>query len=108
MEPKVYRNQKGQVVGELKEGIFRKKVNSSRHRLRIFPAYGLDAHILDDLELSGAKEIRLKETDTKNIYSTTIENFRKHHIAKNLSHGLQVFLPLSKWSVESASQKKLI
>lgn len=95
----ILRNNKGQIAGELTDGIYRKVVDSKKHKFRMFNAYGMDKEIMD--KLSGqCDKVRLLEKDTKNIYETDFESFTKNGIQRNYD-GVQVFLPLKFWLLET-------
>lgn len=71
---KSYRNHRGQVVGELKDGVFRKKVSGEVHLFKNQDAWGIDVTILDDLPPE--TEIRILDKDTQVVYYTTAETFK--------------------------------
>lgn len=98
---------KGKLAGKLDNGIYRKKVISTKHKMKIFDAYGIDKTIVSKLEKLGCKEIRILETDTNIIYSTSFENFLKNGIEKNFD-GKQVFLSIKHFSESNERQKTLI
>jgi hypothetical protein len=95
----ILRNNKGQVAGELRDGIYRKVVDSKRHKMKIYNAYGVDLEILEKMR-GQCEKVRLLEKDTKNIYETSYESFLKNGIQKNYD-GKQVFLPLKFWMLEN-------
>lgn len=101
----ILRNYKGQIAGELRDGIYRKVVERKKHLMKMFDGYGIDKHILDILEKDCTK-IRLLEKDTKKIYETTPGVFMEKGITKNFD-GEQVFLSLKYWVAENTENLTL-
>jgi hypothetical protein len=88
-----YTNKKGQVVGTLKEGIFRKIVNKERHLMKIYDAWGIDYDVLLDLKAKGCTEIRVKETKENVVYTISFGDFfGKAHVS-SFGDGEQAFCP---------------
>lgn len=102
-----YHNGKGKVVGQIVDGIFRKKVDKRKHLMKMFDAWGIDETIFLDLEERGCTEIRIKETTTGTIYTTTPLNFKQNSITRDFD-GVQMFLPLKHWTIEDSKNMKLI
>ena len=107
MPIKNYFNNKGKLAGYLKDNIYRKQVNSKKHKMKIYDAYGISSNIVVELEKEGCEEIRIKETDTEIIYRTSLDNFIKNGIERNFD-GQQIFLPLKYFEVNNEKQKVLI
>ena len=89
---KQFHNNKGQTIGWFKDGIYRKKVKDSCHRMKIFDAYGIESSVINEIK-DKCTEIRILETEDAIIYSTTFENFLEHKIEKDFET-LQMFLPV--------------
>lgn len=104
----LFTNHKGQPVGELLDGVYRKVVNREKHLMRIFNGYGIDSSILERIIEEGCREIRVKETDTGNILSTTPESFMENGVGRDFGDGSQVFLPLKYFEVSDDSTPKMI
>ncbi len=98
---------KGKLAGTLKDGIYRKKVNSIKHKMKMFDAYGVDKRIMLELQKEGCTEIRILETDTQIIYFSSLENFLKNGIEKNFD-GIQIFLPIKFFQVNNSRQAVLV
>lgn len=75
------------------DGIYRKVVDSQKHRLKVMNAYGIDKDILTELTALGTTEIRIRESDTGTVYYIPFEQFMKLGVERNLDT-LQVFLPV--------------
>lgn len=86
----VFHNSKGQMIGNLKDGIFRKVVRGSKHLLKIRNAWGLDSEVVGQLE-GQCKEIRIKDSETGTVFKTSFENFKEHCFEMDFV-GKQTFL----------------
>lgn len=104
---KIFTNLKNQPIGKLKDGIFRKQVSASKHLMKIYNAYALDKDIFEELMDDGCVEIRIKELESGKIYSTKPENFIEHALTKDYGDGVQMFLPLKFWEIDTNKQKAL-
>lgn len=99
MEELIFKNNKGQKVGWLKEGIYRKEVSRKKHLMKLYNAWGIDAGIMEALKKEGCTEIRVKDKDTKAIYSVSYTDFMKNGVAAYFE-GPQYFLPLQFWEIK--------
>lgn len=100
---KIFKNQKGQKIGWLDEhGVFRKVVSSSRHRLKVMDAWGIDKRVVDELDGS-CKEIKIKDDETGIVYHCTFETFKEIGVLRDFV-GEQVFLPLKYFKHESVQK----
>lgn len=97
----IFRNQKGQVTGSLREGIFRKRVQGSKHQLRKPPAYGMDEHIFK--KLPKGTEIRILDIETGLVYKASIDLWSEKGFTQNRGHGLQRFLILEEFETYKAN-----
>lgn len=90
----LYKNKKGQAVGELKEdGVFRKRVDSTKHYMKIMSGYGLDKSILDSLQEKECVKIKIMEDDKK-VYEIALPDFLNHAVERDFGHGKQMFCSL--------------
>lgn len=94
-----FTNKKGQNIGYLKDGIFRKRVSKKKHLMKMFDGWGLDYELLEQLGAAGATEIRILDTDEDIVYAAPIETFMKLGIVRNFD-GQQVFLPRKHFTKE--------
>lgn len=94
----IFYNSKGQVIGKLKDGIFRKKVKKSKHYMRVLNAWGLDVEVVDKLRASKCTEIRILDTESQSIYSTPFEVFDNKGFVKDFSSE-QKFLVIKHWNI---------
>ena len=105
---KEFFNGNGKLAGWLKDGIYRKKVNSKLHKMRMFGgAYGIDKNIVEELIKLNCQEIRIMEKDTKHILATSFESFLKIGIERNFDD-IQIFLPVKFFGLENNNQQKLL
>lgn len=86
-------NKKGKLCGWLSTGIYRKRVDSTKHRLRVMNAYGIDKAIVDELKTLECKEIRICETDTGTVFKIGFDKFCAFGVSRTLD-GEQIFLPI--------------
>jgi hypothetical protein len=75
------------MTGEVKNNLYIKKVNRSKHFLRIYGGYAIQKEILDELKDS-ITDIIIQE-DTGVEYRITMENFIKRGFDIDFSHGKQ-------------------
>lgn len=88
-------NSKGQVIGIFKNGVFRKNVNSERHKMKIYDAYGVDEGVVK--ELKNARLIVINEKDTGIKLECPFKIFIEKSFVRNYS-GEQRFLPMKYWT----------
>lgn len=79
---KQYKNNKGLFCGWLSnDGIYRKDVDSKKHKMKIMDAYAIDKRIVDDIR-ADCMEIRIREDGT-NILSISMADFLEHAVVRN-------------------------
>ncbi len=106
-ELKVFRNEKGQIVGNLyPDMIYRKEITSKHFMHKFGNGIGIDESIIKELKALGCKEVRVINKDNLNIYHTTLENL-ENGIPVNFE-GRQRILPIDKWEKEDRNNLKLI
>lgn len=105
MESKIYYNYKKQPVGELRNGIYVKRVNPKKHFMKIYQGYGISASIFKELKENGCKEIRLNTGD--DLYRIAMEDFERHSIKANYEDP-QIFCPLKWFTSKNSKQKSLL
>lgn len=97
----IFKNNKSEVIGEFREGVYRKIVDSEKHKMKVYDGYGIDEDIIDQLKAGEeeCKEVRLKEKDTGSVYSVDFATFFDKGIRKTFEgQTAQVFLPLKYWT----------
>lgn len=101
----IYRNYKNVPVGEMREGIFVKRVNPAKHFMKIYQGYGISQDIFDQLKKDGCKEIRINTGD--DLYRIKIEDFEQHKILANFDDP-QVFCALKWFESKNSKQNSLL
>ena len=99
---KIYYNHKNQPVGELRHGIYLKKVDPRKHFMKIYQGYGISQSIFNELKQNGCMEIRLNTGE--DIYKIAIGDFESHSIKANYEDP-QIFCPL-KWFISKNSKQR--
>lgn len=85
---------KGKLVGKLfDDGIYRKQVVSTKHKMKIYNGYGIEEEIIKDLTEKNCKEIRIKELDTGDLYKSPFSEWLEHGIVAD-HQSIQRFLPI--------------
>lgn len=94
MNHKEFYNNKKKLIGVVSgtDNIFRKKVQGSKHLMKIFNAWGIDESILKELKEMKVETIRIKDMETNTVYQSTVDKFFEKGITRNYA-GVQVFLP---------------
>lgn len=83
-------------VGELNEGIFRKIVKGSKHKLRKLNAWGISKSVIQQLVEKRCSEIRIKDSENNIVYFVDLDKFIENAIPMQYDD-MQLFLPLDKW-----------
>lgn len=92
----------GRQVGEVLNGVFKKTISASRHILRRPPAIALAVEALEQAEQAGAQDIEIKDIETGQLYTSTVEHFRRYCFP--LQRGgfePQIALPLERFAVSA-------
>lgn len=94
-EQVVYLNNKavGIVVG-IK---FQKRVQGSRHFLRIPPSIANDESVLNTAENMGATYVSIFDTETGTVYESSIANIKEHGVWFDRGFGKQIGLAFKYW-----------
>jgi len=87
-------------VGEVIGTTFVKYVDSGKHKLRMFPAYGIQKDVFDVLPSVGVDTIIIHE-DHKRTYRISWEVWNTKSVVKNIGNGDQCFLSM-KYMEETA------
>ena len=97
----------GKIVGEVKNGVFVKKVRASKHMLRSPRGWALDIQSLKDAEQAGARFVELRDSDTGKTYRASIEQIWNDGFQINRGFGAQQVMVMSKWNREEPEVKQL-
>lgn len=104
---KVFYNNKGKVCGWLKDGVYRKEVDSRKHKMKIYNGYGISQDIVHELWQLKCEKIRIKETDTGKVWETSFNTFIGEHSKLANFDGEQRFLPMNHWTLSEDATLKL-
>ena len=96
----------GKYSGRVSNGTFHRKVDKTRHQLRVPPAWAMDKSVLTRAEQAGAKAIRFHDPRTKEAWVVSVEHFKAHGIPFNRGHGWQIMLPLRFWTEKNEDKPK--
>lgn len=100
--PLQVKTKRGQVIGVVVSGIFRKdKVYGSRHMMRRPHGWALDAASLAQAEGYGADLVQLTDQETGSVYRASISLIKEKGLQINRGYGRQICLPLEFWEVDS-------
>lgn len=102
-----YKNKKGQHIGTLRDGIFRKVVDRERHLMKMFDSWGIDYDTLVDLNKQGCTEIRIKETKEDVVYTIPFKDFFEKSQVANFGDGQQAFCPRQCFTVVGRKEEPL-
>jgi len=87
------------VVGEVRGQTFFKSVCGSKHFLRQPKAICSDDSVLTDAANAGAVEVKIRDTETGEVYSAPLEAFRKFGFPVHRGFGMQTGLTLDRFSI---------
>lgn len=80
------------------DNVYRKVVDSRKHKLRLMDAYGIDEDIVQELQSKGVPAIRIKEDDTGNVLEVSMATFMEHSVVRQFD-GWQRFLSVKYFTV---------
>lgn len=88
----------GRIVGEVRGGIFVKRVKASRHFLRVPPAIAFDIESLEQAQAAGAEKVKIIDTESGKIYKAFISTIWEKGFEFDRGFGKQIALLISDWS----------
>lgn len=92
-------NNKNKLCGWWVDGVYRKRVNSQKHRLKVADAYGIDKCIIEELKTLKTVKIRVLEEDKGVVLDVDFDFFIEKGFERNLDTP-QVFLPVRYFNQE--------
>ena len=95
-----------QVVGKVLNGVFTKRVRSSRHFLRKPPAIALDIDTVEQALRLGATKVEVYDMESGMFYRAKIDLIFEKGFRFNRGFGDQIALCLSRWEIEQTDQGK--
>ena len=97
----------GVVIGLVRGGVFLKRVRAGEHMLVSPPAWACDVVSMCAAVKAGAKSVMVVDTETGDRYEASMDYWRRFGFKIDRGHGLQVALPLERWSkVEHGKPKQ--
>lgn len=101
---KPVKNNQGKEVGFISDGtVLCKKVQKSKHFMKIYGAWAWDKQIFDE----EFRDVKIWDTESDTMYISTKEDWLLHGIEKDFGHGMQIFLPVEFHEVKSKKQPTL-
>jgi len=97
----------GRVVGEVKNGVFSKKVKASKHFLKKPPAICFDISSLKEAEAAGATHIEIEDTETGKTYHAPLRLVWQKGFTLDRGYGRQIGLLLNLWETGEADENQL-
>lgn len=95
-----------QIVGEVKNSVFSKRVHSSRHFLKKPASIAFSIETIEQAKSKGATKVEITDLDTGKIYTVSMELLLEKGFEIDRGFGLQIALPLSYWQINEAPEKK--
>ena len=95
------------VIGDLTDGVFTKNVKRSKHFMKIFNGWGIQASVFNGIE-SRCSHIVINDTETGLTYQTNPKTYREYGILKDMGYGMQTFLDEKYFEKVGGKQSKLI
>jgi len=97
----------GRVVGEVKGGVFLKKLKASKHFLQKPPAICFDVVSLEQAEKAGAIYVRIIDIETGKTYHAPLRLVWQKGFALDRGHGRQIGLALNYWQLKEKKERQL-
>jgi hypothetical protein len=101
----VFRNEKQQIVAEVRGDTLYKEVRGSKHMLRKPPAWALDYKIFERAEAAGIQWVVVNDLEGDK-YIASIATFRSLGMRLNRGYGDQIALPLGRWEKVARSDPR--
>ena len=95
------------VIGHIKGDTFFKDVKRSKHLLRQWNAWCVDADAYDEMSKGEVFKIIITDQESGIIYYSTTENFEQNRGTINLGHGTQYFLNMKYWTCYAKNQLEM-
>lgn len=94
-------------IGKLEGGTFSKTVKRKGHLFESRNAYAIDKNVVDVLKAKNTQIIKIKEKDTGDTYTITLNSFISNGIEINFEYGDQIATPLKYWTKHNSQQLPL-
>ena len=96
-EKQLVRRFDGKPVGYIEDGILKKRVQASKHMLRIPRGWAWDKDILEEVLAEGILKTEIFDTEEEVTYFANIQDILEKGQEVNRGYGLQVVLYLYLW-----------
>ncbi|MBT4512822.1 MAG: hypothetical protein HOC20_11520 [Chloroflexi bacterium] len=90
----------GKIIGRIDGNVLRKRIRGSKHILRTPKAIAIDANAFDREIAPTCKNIEVHDTESNEVYTSTIDNFSQYKMTLDRGHGRQYALPLRYWEFD--------
>lgn len=104
-EPRTFTNKEGKPIGTLSHGTFYKKVQKSKHYMRVFDAWGIEAYVVDTWQ-GDCVRIVIEETENDLKWETPIHVFLSRAFTRDFSTP-QYFLERKYWTITNRAGQVL-
>jgi len=88
----------GKIIGAIRGDVFIKRVDASKHFLRVPPAIGFDVDAIVTARERGAKFAEVFDRESKHTYRAPLSLIESRGFVVNRGYGHQVALPLKDWT----------
>ena len=107
-EKQLVRRFDGKPVGYVEDGILKKRVQASKHMLRIPRGWAWDKDILEEAVAEGIEVTEIFDTEEEITYTAKIKDILEIGQEINRGYGLQVCLPLYYWKTKSKNKQLIM
>lgn len=104
----IIRSVDGNIIGDIVNGIFTKRVQGSAHMLNTPPAWAIDCAAFKSQVLPNAHTIRVEDTESDVIYEVSTKLFDDKKVYLDRGFGAQYFLILKHWCEVRKGQPSLL
>ena len=106
-EKQLVRRFDGKPVGYVEDGILKKKVQASKHMLRIPRGWAWDKDILEEAVAEGIEVTEIFDTEEEITYTAKIRDILEKGQVVNRGYGVQVVLHLFRWKKRKQKNKEI-
>lgn len=105
----IFRNQKGQMTGELKDGIYEQHLKRRSHSFHSQGALAIDTQHLFSLRQLNARKVKKVFSDTGETFTADLADFAEYGYEKQWTaeDGSQTFLAERYWAYANENQMAL-
>ena len=85
-----YYNNKGQTIGRMRDGIYRKVVDKEKHLMRRYDAWAIQYGVIQRIK-EECTEIRIKDISDGTVYAIPFKDFMEKSHVEDHGDGRQAF-----------------